>query len=76
MGSGVWWIHYHDADGRKHREKVGPKGRERKRYMQRKTEIVEGRFFPNARKRLALFDDLVADYRTCRWRRARTMRKE
>jgi len=36
-GSGVWWIHYHDANGRKHREKVGSKGLARKVYMQRKT---------------------------------------
>jgi integrase len=62
-GSGVWWIHYHDAVGLKHREKIGPKGLARKRYMQRKTEIAEGRFFPNARRRPVLFDDLVADYR-------------
>ena len=54
VGSGVWWIHYHDADGRKHREKVGPKALARKRYMQRKTEIAEGRFFRAARGRTAL----------------------
>jgi integrase len=68
-GSGIWWIHYHDAEGRKHREKVGPKGLARKRYMQRKTEIAEGRFFPITRKRPLLFDDLVNDYRRATARR-------
>lgn len=24
--SGVWWVCYFDENGRKHREKVGPKG--------------------------------------------------
>src|SRR5713101_6080581 len=62
-GSGIWWVRYWDGDGREHSEKVGPKGLARKRYMQRKTEIAEGRFFPNARRRPVLFDDLVADYR-------------
>src|SRR5215469_17565995 len=62
-GSGVWWIHYHDANGRKHREKVDSKGLARKVYMQRKTEIAEGRYFPNARRRAPIFADLLTDYR-------------
>ncbi len=62
-GSGVWWIEYHDGDGLRHRERAGSKGLARKRYMQRKTEIAEGRFFPNTRARPVLFDDLVDDYR-------------
>jgi integrase len=63
-GSGIWWIHYHDGDGRKHREKVGPKGLARARYMQRKTEIREGRYFPDTRGRAVLFDELLEAYRT------------
>jgi len=62
-GSGIWWIRYHDVDGREHRERMGAKGLARKRYMQRKTEVAEGRFFPNARRRRVRFDDLVDDYR-------------
>lgn len=61
--SGVWWIRFHDADGRERRERIGPKGLARKRYMQRKTEIAEGRFFPTARSRRTLFEDLVDDYK-------------
>ena len=48
--SGVWWIHYHDTDGRKHREKVGPKGLARKLYAKRKTEVREARYFPPERR--------------------------
>jgi len=62
-GSGVWWIHFHDADGRKHREKVGPKALARKGYMQRKTEIAEGRFFPKGRQGAVRFEDLLEAYR-------------
>lgn len=68
VGSGVWWIHYHDADGRRHREKVGPKALARKRYMQRKTETAEGRYFPNVRRRAVTFDDLLDDYREAKRR--------
>ena len=42
MGSGIWWIHYHDANGRKHREKGGNKTEARALYMRRKTEIRAG----------------------------------
>ncbi len=72
-GSGVWWIHYHDVDGRKHREKVGPKALARKRYMQRKTEITEGRYFPNAHRRVALFDGLLDDYREAKRREGKAV---
>ena len=27
-GSGIWWVCYFDENGRKHREKIGSKGRE------------------------------------------------
>ncbi len=37
---------YADANGKIHREKVGPKGLARKVYEKRKTEIREGRYFP------------------------------
>jgi len=74
-GSSVWWIHYHDANGRKHREKVGPKALARKRYMQRKTEIAEGRFFPALQKRVPLFDALLDDYREAKRREGKAVMK-
>ena len=42
MGSSIWWIHYHDANGRKHRERGGNKTEARALYMRRKTEIKAG----------------------------------
>jgi integrase len=52
---------------------VGSKGLARKRYMQRKTEIVEGRFFPKIRQRPVLFDDLLDDYRTVKRREGKAV---
>ena len=72
-GSGVWWIRYHDADGTERRERVGSKGLARKRYMQCKTEIAEGRFFPSARQRPVLFDDLLDDYREAKRREGKAV---
>ena len=45
-GSGIWYVRYFDEQGKKHREKVGPKGLAQKVYYKRKTEIQERRFFP------------------------------
>lgn len=72
-GSGVWWIHYHDGDGRKHREKVGPKALARKRYMQRKTEVAEGHYFPDTRRRAVLLDELARDYREAAERKGKAI---
>jgi integrase len=47
-GSGVWWIHYYDNQGKRHREKVGRWSTAVKAYRKRKTEILEGRFIPPA----------------------------
>src|SRR5437773_7348779 len=58
-GSGIWWVRYRDKHGRLHREKVGPKGLARRVYQKRRTEIAEGRFFPETIKRR---DVLVKDY--------------
>ena len=67
-GSGVWWIHFHDGDGRRHREKVGKKSLAIKRYQVRKTEVYEGRFFPlrHGPTFAVLKEDLFDDYRTNR----------
>jgi hypothetical protein len=60
-GSGIWWVRYADNFGRIHREKVGPKGLAKTVYQKRKTEIREGKFFPEklTRKREMLFEDMV-----------------
>jgi len=62
-GSGIWWIHYHDATGKKHRERVGPKSLARKLYEKRKTEIREARYFPPERRRPILVREILDDYR-------------
>jgi integrase len=72
-GSKVWWIRYWDADGREHSEKVGPKRLAHDRYMQRKTEIREGRYFPNAHKCAVHFDDLLDDYRDAKERQGKAI---
>lgn len=51
VGSGVWWIQYFDQHGKRHREKVGPMRLAIAAYQKRKTEIREGRFFPEKLKR-------------------------
>jgi integrase len=59
--SGLWWVRYADNFGRIHREKVGPKGLAKTVYQKRKTEVVEGKFFPEnlRRRREMLFSDMV-----------------
>jgi hypothetical protein len=42
-GSGIWWIHYYDAEGKRRREKVGRKGDAIKLYLQRKADAQAGR---------------------------------
>jgi integrase len=64
--SGIWWICYFDANGRRHRERAGSKGFARKLYEKRKTEIREERFFPPQRRRTVLFEELLENYqRAC-----------
>ena len=62
-GSGVWWICYFDAFGRRHREKAGSKGFARRLYEKRKTEIREARYFPPERRKPAMFEEILEDYR-------------
>ena len=45
-GSGIWWIQYFDAEGRRRREKVGAKGSAIKLYQKRKTEALQGKKLP------------------------------
>ena len=61
---GDWWIEYH-ANGRRHREKIGPsKTAAREAYAKRKTQIREGKFFPEdvARRKRVLLGEYIAAY--------------
>jgi site-specific recombinase XerD len=60
--SGVWWIHYYDADGRRRREKVGSRSNATKLYQKRKTQAWEGMKVPeNLRAKPVMFSDLAID---------------
>ena len=58
-GSGVWWIHWHDSTGRRHREKAGSKSAAVKLYQLRKTHVLEQRKLPKLRRTVV---PLLADY--------------
>jgi integrase len=42
-GSGIWWIRFVDAEGKWRRERIGPKGRAKTLYTQRKGEAAAGK---------------------------------
>ncbi len=87
-GSGVWWIRYADQFGRIHREKIGTKSLAIAAYQKRKTEVREGRFFPESfKKRDVGFVEIARDaleysrarnavgsYKTDRWRMGTLLR--
>jgi site-specific recombinase XerD len=43
---GVWWISYCDAEGKRHREKIGRRSAAMDAVVKRRMEIREGRFIP------------------------------
>jgi integrase len=45
-GSGVWWVSYYGADGKRHREKVGRKSDAKTLYQKRKTDVWVGAKLP------------------------------
>jgi site-specific recombinase XerD len=60
-GSGVWWIQYFDADGRRRREKIGPKKSAISLVEQRRTDARLGVKMPeNLRAKSPLFSELAA----------------
>lgn len=59
-GSGIWWICYYDADGRRRREIVGSRSAAIHLYRLRKAAVLEGRKLPQ-RKRVVLFNELASD---------------
>jgi len=61
-GSGLWWIHWYDAQGRRHREKAGTKSAAILLYRKRKTEVLEGRKLPEKLRRApVLFREIAQD---------------
>lgn len=61
-GSGVWWVRYADQHGRIRREKAGTRAAAISLYQKRKTEVLEGRKFPERlRAKGVLFSALAAD---------------
>jgi integrase len=58
-GSGVWWIQYFDAEGRRRREKIGAKGAAIKLAELRRTQRLEGRKLPKPRTRPLMFRELT-----------------
>src|SRR5574337_1378192 len=63
-GSGIWWVRYADKYGQIHREKCGAKSLAHAVYNMRKTEIRQGKFFPEqvGQQRVVLFDELAKDF--------------
>jgi site-specific recombinase XerD len=60
-GSGVWWIHYTDAEGQRRREKAGRKSDAIKLYQQRKSDATAGvKIKKPLRERSKTFRELAA----------------
>jgi hypothetical protein len=57
--SGVWWTQSFDADGERHREKVGSKSAATKLAVLRRAQRLEGRKLPAPRTRPKLFGELT-----------------
>jgi len=61
-GSGVYWIHWYDAQGRRHREKAGTKSAAIHLYRKRKTQALEGCKLPEKLRRApVLFREIAQD---------------
>src|ERR1700691_2375255 len=62
LGSGIWWIQFFDADGRRRREKAGSRANAIDLYRKRKTEVLTGKKLPEKlRSRVVRFSELAAD---------------
>jgi integrase len=61
-GSGVFWIRFADGTGRIRREKAGSKSSALTLYRKRKTEVLEGKKFPeNLRRTNVSFEEIARD---------------
>jgi integrase len=64
-GSGIWWIQYFDADGRRRREKAGTRSNAVDLVRKRKTEALSGKKLPEKiRARVVRFEELADDAKT------------
>jgi integrase len=64
-GSGIWWIQYFDADGRRRREKAGTRSNAIDLVRKRKTEVLSGKKLPEKiRARVVRFEELAEDAET------------
>jgi site-specific recombinase XerD len=59
-GSGIWWIQYFDAQGRRRREKAGLKSSAITLYRKRKTEVLEGKKLPERLRSKAISFSILA----------------
>lgn len=57
--SGVWWISYSDAQGKRHREKIGRRAAAIAAAAHRRLEVKEGRFIPPRAGARLTFRDLA-----------------
>jgi integrase len=57
--SGIWWISYCDAEGKRHREKVGARSAAIDAVNRRRLEVKEGRFVPPRAAARLTFRDLA-----------------
>ncbi len=64
--SGVWWIQYFDQYRKRHREKVGPRGKAIEEYEKRKTEVRLGKFRPEdvkGKHQTYAVADIIGDFK-------------
>jgi integrase len=57
--SGIWWISYYDADGKRHREKAGRRAAAIDLITRRRREVKEGRFVPPSKGARLTFRELA-----------------
>src|ERR1700675_125303 len=57
--SGVWWISYYDAEGKRHRERAGRRVSAIDAITRRRREIREGRFVPPSKGTRLTFRELA-----------------
>lgn len=79
-GSGVWWVRYFDAEGRKRREKAGRKSDAIALYQKRKADVRAGVKLPSnmrhqGEKLAVLIDRAIDWYKSHRPRSLRTAQK-
>jgi integrase len=60
-GSDIWWIHWSDAEGKRHREKVGKKRAAEKLLQLRRAAVMEGRKLPTIGRGKVTFNSLCDD---------------